>query len=471
MPYFSKFPVLQYPVRDGSAFKFVFVTNLLRRVALNDDLKSSDGAFIEYSIKDGERPEHIAERVYGDPSYHWLVMMTNDIIDPYHGWYKSGQVMEDYIQKKYGSTSVFFANQQDGFLFNTNFNSGCTLWQNGLGYRVLDYSAPMCKFTVAGYGYTTGSGSTSFVELPAIDSVNYMNDSYATSGFPGTWGGFEFTVTRVEIDGESSIPQSARNEMKSVSSYWLKCVKTSAANGRVTVLDIRPNTFEQGNLYRVSSYVYSNDSGLSLLNWQSDNLALNNRVAVEKYDSSMRGKIARIKTDFYTQVVSGTNGNIMVLRSGTSNPVNTVFYITGVEVTKVNTADINIKRVEPSTNAVHHFEITRPSGVCSANERMTVDPLTKESSEYSLLGGVVGSTGNEYPSSTQGVSYVGSGVVAFGETFVGRYMGLCGSANNNYAVSNYLNEYRLNDEKRTIKILHPRYKRDALEQLESLLRV
>ena len=109
--------------------------------------------------------------------------------------------------------------------------------------------------------------------------------------------------------------------------------------------------------------------------------------------------------------------------------------------------------------------------MCGANETFEVDPLSKETSNYTLLGGVVGSTGDEYPSSTQGLCYEGSGTVAFGETFIGRYMGLCGSQNNTYAISNHKNEYQKNESTRTIKILHPRYKKQATEQLEALLRV
>ena len=56
MAYFSKFPILQYPVRDGNQFRFAFVANVLRRVGLSQELKGTDGAFIVYNLKDGERP-------------------------------------------------------------------------------------------------------------------------------------------------------------------------------------------------------------------------------------------------------------------------------------------------------------------------------------------------------------------------------------------------------------------------------
>jgi hypothetical protein len=132
---------------------------------------------------------------------------------------------------------------------------------------------------------------------------------------------------------------------------------------------------------------------------------------------------------------------------------------------------IKIQRVDPSYTSVHHFYQSRPSNDSSPNEQVVVDPLSQQTSSYSVLGGVIGNTENEYPASNQGIGYSGSGQVDFWETYIGRYMGISGSQVNTYAVSNYLHEMNENEKKRTIKILHPRFKREAVQELESLLRV
>lgn len=300
--YFSKFPLLQYPVKDGTAFRYVYVRNLLRRVALSEDLKTGESAFLEYDIKDGERPEHIAERVYGDPAYHWLVLLTNDIIDPYHGWYKSGLALEDYIQKKYGGYSVYISTTADAFFYESEVGSGSTLSQGSASMAIVDYSPELCKLTVLGTGIAEGA---------------------ATIGVSG-----------------------------------------------------------------------------------------------------------------------GTNYSVY------------------------------IHRVDASSTAVHHFQIPYAGGLCGAATEFTVDPLSQQTGSYSVVGGVVGSSENEYPNtSTSGVGYTGSGTVDLWETYIGRYMGVSGAQVNTYAVSNYTYEFTENDAKRTIKVLHPRFKKTALTELESLLRV
>ena len=200
MPYFSKFPILQYPVRDGETLRYVFVANMLRRVALSSDLKNSDSAFVEYDIKDGERPEHIAERVYGDPSFHWLVLMTNDIVDPYHGWYKSGGVMEEYVQTKHGGYSVYISTTSDAFLYYSTIGTGSTLTQGGVVTSVIDYIPELCKLTVDNIGFVKGnatigvSGGTVYTvkiqkvepsyqavhhfEIPFVTGICAANDSF-----------------------------------------------------------------------------------------------------------------------------------------------------------------------------------------------------------------------------------------------------------------------------------------------------
>jgi hypothetical protein len=55
--------------------------------------------------------------------------------------------------------------------------------------------------------------------------------------------------------------------------------------------------------------------------------------------------------------------------------------------------------------------------------------------------------------------------------YIGKYIGIYEAAVNTYAVSNYTYENTKNDARRTIKVLHPRFKKTALTELESLLRI
>lgn len=157
--YFSKFPVLQYPVRVSGSLRMVYCRNILRRVGLTDEITGSDSAFIKYDIKDGERPEHIAERIYGDPEYHWIILLTNNIIDPYHDWYKSDASMEEYVAKKYSGKVVHFTSASGGFVYSSDFLSDAVLVQGSISSSIKKYDPSLCKLEIEYVSYVEGAAN------------------------------------------------------------------------------------------------------------------------------------------------------------------------------------------------------------------------------------------------------------------------------------------------------------------------
>lgn len=95
---FAKFPKIGYVVDN----EFHTLVDIFRRVAINPDaLNKYDLEF--YLIKDGENPEDVAYKLYNNPSLHWTVLISNNIIDPYNDWYMSQAVLNAYVDEKYGA--------------------------------------------------------------------------------------------------------------------------------------------------------------------------------------------------------------------------------------------------------------------------------------------------------------------------------------------------------------------------------
>ena len=46
-----------------------------------------------YDVKNGETPESIAFKLYGDSELHWIIMLVNDITDRYHQWSMSDETI------------------------------------------------------------------------------------------------------------------------------------------------------------------------------------------------------------------------------------------------------------------------------------------------------------------------------------------------------------------------------------------
>jgi hypothetical protein len=102
--FFSAIPKIYYSGTSGKDHKLV--TNLLRRVGIRAKIKSSMGLFDTYEVKEGETPEMIAHKLYGDSEYHWIVLMMNDIVDRYHGWPLSTPQFLAFIDEKYDDVNA-----------------------------------------------------------------------------------------------------------------------------------------------------------------------------------------------------------------------------------------------------------------------------------------------------------------------------------------------------------------------------
>ena len=97
----DNFPVIPYD--SVGDYKFKDVTNLLRRVALRAKVKTSTLLYDTYDVKNGETPESLADKLYGDSEYHWIIMLVNDITDRYHQWPMSEAQFSQYLKDKYSN--------------------------------------------------------------------------------------------------------------------------------------------------------------------------------------------------------------------------------------------------------------------------------------------------------------------------------------------------------------------------------
>tara|TARA_Y100001963_G_scaffold160092_1_gene267740 strand:- start:1861 stop:2856 length:996 start_codon:yes stop_codon:yes gene_type:complete len=119
MGYFSRFPNLYYDLNKDK--KLQLATDILRRVAFSDRSKESDGIYVNYTVKDGETPEMIADRLYENESMYWVVLMFNEIINVNDEWPMDSFTFERYVGKKYPGTALYFTYDDPAGPF-----SGCT---------------------------------------------------------------------------------------------------------------------------------------------------------------------------------------------------------------------------------------------------------------------------------------------------------------------------------------------------------
>ena len=92
---------MAYDIKGDKKYKLL--PDILRRVKLRSGIRSGSFLFDNYDVSDGERPEDIAFKYYGDPELHWVVLMTNNITDRYYEWPLTQPQFQEYMKDKYGA--------------------------------------------------------------------------------------------------------------------------------------------------------------------------------------------------------------------------------------------------------------------------------------------------------------------------------------------------------------------------------
>jgi len=80
--YFSYMPNIYYDFTDADGKQTLKVLkDITTNVRLIRSLLENITVYDEYDIVDGETPEIIAAKVYGNPLYHWVIMLANEKFD------------------------------------------------------------------------------------------------------------------------------------------------------------------------------------------------------------------------------------------------------------------------------------------------------------------------------------------------------------------------------------------------------
>lgn len=101
--FFDTFPKTYYDLDGTRSGSYEIATNIFVRIGILNSLKNNSSVYYPYLIQDGDTPEMIADKYYGAPEYHWVVLYMNDITDPYYDWPLDYKKFENYILGKYGS--------------------------------------------------------------------------------------------------------------------------------------------------------------------------------------------------------------------------------------------------------------------------------------------------------------------------------------------------------------------------------
>jgi len=120
--YFKDFPSFIYQFKVGNTNKTSLVKDITRNIRFRRDVLANITVYDEYDIVDGETPEIIAEKLYGDAQYHWIIMLANDRYDYIEDFPLAEYQLVRVIAAKYPGTenNIHHYVDANGFVVNSN---------------------------------------------------------------------------------------------------------------------------------------------------------------------------------------------------------------------------------------------------------------------------------------------------------------------------------------------------------------
>ena len=109
--YFSLIPNIEYDTKPisypFSESDFVVAKNFFRRYKISDDIFGYATFYKKYAVKDGDKLENIANDYYGSPFYDWIIILTNNYINPQFAFPSNSETIRKIAEERYGEVEAY----------------------------------------------------------------------------------------------------------------------------------------------------------------------------------------------------------------------------------------------------------------------------------------------------------------------------------------------------------------------------
>jgi len=103
--------------------KALILTDITRNIRFRRDVLANITVYDFYDIIEGETPEIVAEQIYGNAEYHWIIMLVNERYDYLKDWPLTQPNLDQYIVDKYGATAnnIHHYENENGVIVPSNY--------------------------------------------------------------------------------------------------------------------------------------------------------------------------------------------------------------------------------------------------------------------------------------------------------------------------------------------------------------
>ncbi len=100
MLYFEQFPIIDYNI-TGVNGRIKEVVDIWRRVKVRSKIVNQISNYDKYDVQEGDTPESVAFKIYGNADLFWIIMLMNDIFNRYYDWPLDEYNFQQFVKNKY----------------------------------------------------------------------------------------------------------------------------------------------------------------------------------------------------------------------------------------------------------------------------------------------------------------------------------------------------------------------------------
>ena len=121
--FYDLFPLTSYDITKDGRKNLDYVTNIFLRFGLLSEVKNNAFGYYDYLVREQDTPENLADRYYGDPEYHWIILLMNDIVNPLFDWPLRSDAFNRYIEDKYAAAAASQTHHYTQTIKRTDMNT------------------------------------------------------------------------------------------------------------------------------------------------------------------------------------------------------------------------------------------------------------------------------------------------------------------------------------------------------------
>ena len=99
MFYFEQFPKIPYDISGTNDFKLT--PDIFRRVKARSKILNNVVLLDDYDVQEGDSPEAVAFKAYGDAKYFFVVCLVNNIVNRFYDWPLDEYNFQQFVADKY----------------------------------------------------------------------------------------------------------------------------------------------------------------------------------------------------------------------------------------------------------------------------------------------------------------------------------------------------------------------------------